>query len=133
MTLKALLEKYEGRKKRAYLDTEGNWTVGVGRNIEAVEFSDDEIDLMLSNDMKRVMRECETFPWFIDLTPARQHVVFNMVFNLGMDGFKGFKRMIRAIEKEDWVEAACQMIDSHWAAQVKSRAVELAVMMKGEG
>lgn len=133
MTLKGLLEKHEGRKKRAYLDSEGNWTVGVGRNIETAEFSDDEIDLMLNNDMKRVMHECETFPWFIDLTPERQHVVFSMVFNLGLEGFKKFKRMIAAIEKEDWVEAACQMVDSHWAAQVKTRAVELAVMMKGEG
>ena len=132
MTLKELLIKHEGKKRKAYLDTEGNWTVGVGRNLEAVDFSDDEIDLMLNNDMKRVLRDCETFPWFIELTPPRQQVVFSMVFNLGLDGFKEFKKMIKAIEKEDWVEAACQMIDSHWATQVKQRSVELAVMMKGE-
>ena len=39
--------------------------------------------------------------------------------------------MIKAIEKKDWVEAACQMIDSLWAVQVKAkRATKLANMMK---
>lgn len=131
-TLKEMLIKYEGRKRRAYLDPEGYWTVGVGRNIETAEFSDDEIELMLNNDIKRVLYACwHEFPWFADLTEARQNVVANMVYNLGLDGFKKFKKLIAAIEKEDWTEAACQMIDSKWAAQVKNRAVELAIMMKG--
>jgi lysozyme len=132
MTLRELLIKHEGKKRRAYLDTEGNWTVGVGRNLEGVDFSEDEIQLMLNNDMKRVLYACwHEFPWFADLNEDRQNVVANMVFNLGLEGFKKFKKMIAAIQKEDYVEAACQMVDSKWATQVKGRAVELAVMMKG--
>ena len=132
-SLRALLIKHEGIKGRVYADSEGVLTIGVGRNLEDVGVSYDEAMMMLEGDIKRVLYDCwHEFPWFAELSEARQVVVANMVFNLGLDGFKKFKRMIKAIEKEDWVEAACQMIDSKWAAQVKGRAVELAVMMKGE-
>lgn len=132
--LKELLMKHEGVKLKMYYDSEGVPTIGVGRNLEDVGLTHDEAMYLLNNDLKRVMNEClHEFPWFADLTEPRQCVVASMVFNLGLAGFKKFKRMIAAIEKEDWTEAACQMIDSHWAAQVKSRAVDLAVMMKGEG
>jgi lysozyme len=134
MTLRELLIKHEGIKGKVYADTEGILTVGVGRNLEDVGVSYDEAMLMLDNDIKRVLYACwHEFPWFADLTEDRQNVVANMVFNLGLEGFKKFKKMIAAIEKDDYIEAACQMIDSKWAAQVKGRAVELAVMMKGEG
>ena len=134
MSLKDLLMKHEGIKLKMYYDSEGVPTIGVGRNLEDVGLTHDEAMYLLNNDLKRVMNEClHEFPWFADLSEQRQCVVASMVFNLGLAGFKKFKKMIAAIEKEDWTEAACQMIDSHWAAQVKSRAVDLAVMMKGEG
>lgn len=134
MTLKDLLIHHEGIKGKMYYDSEGVATIGVGRNLEDVGVSYDEAMLMLDNDIKRVLYACwHEFPWFADLTEPRQNVVASMVFNLGLAGFKKFKKMIAAIEKEDWTEAACQMIDSRWAAQVKKRAVDLAVMMKGEG
>lgn len=132
MTLKELLIKHEGIKSKVYVDTEGILTVGVGRNLEDVGVSHDEAMVMLDNDIKRVLYACwHEFPWFADLNEDRQNVVANMVFNLGLEGFKKFKKMIAAIQRDDYVEAACQMVDSRWAAQVKSRAVELAVMMKG--
>lgn len=132
MTLKDLLIKHEGIKGKVYADSEGVLTIGVGRNLEDVGVSYDEAMLMLDNDIKRVLYDCwHEFPWFCELTEDRQNVVASMVFNLGLAGFKKFKRMIAAIEQEDWTEAACQMIDSKWAAQVKTRAVELAILMKG--
>lgn len=134
MTLKDLLIKHEGIKGKVYADSEGVLTIGVGRNLEDVGVSYSEAMLMLDNDIKRVLSACwHEFHWFADLSEDRQNVVASMVFNLGLEGFKKFKKMIAAIEKDDWVEAACQMIDSKWAAQVKTRAVELAILMKGDG
>ena len=131
-TLKDMLVKHEGIKLKVYADSEGVLTIGCGRNLEDVGVTRDEAMLMLDNDIKRVLYDCwHEFIWFADPTEDRQNVVASMVFNLGLEGFKKFKKMIAAIEKEDWTEAACQMIDSTWAAQVKTRAVELAVMMKG--
>ena len=133
MTLRDLLIKHEGIKGKVYYDTEGVATIGVGRNLEGVGVSVDEALLMLDNDIKRVLYDCwHEFRWFAELSEDRQNVVASMVFNLGLEGFKKFKKMIAAIEKDDFTEAACQMVDSKWAAQVKKRAVELAVLMKGE-
>ena len=55
----------------------------------------DESMLLLDNDIKRVLKACwHEFPWFIDLNEDRQSVVASMVFNLGLDGFKQFKKLI---------------------------------------
>lgn len=130
--LRNLLIKHEGIKGKVYYDTEGIATIGIGRNLEDVGVSVDEAMLMLDNDIKRVLYQCwHEFRWFADLSEDRQCVVASMVFNLGLEGFMKFKKMIAAIEREDFTEAACQMVDSKWATQVKGRAVELATMMKG--
>ena len=67
--LKKLLIKHEGKVLLPYEDTEGYLTIGVGRNLEAVGITEDECELMLKNDIKRVLRDLrrifenfETFP-----------------------------------------------------------------------
>lgn len=132
MDLKSLLLKHEGKKAKLYYDTRGIGTIGVGRNLEDVGLSDDEIMYLLDNDIKRVLNDCwHHLPWFGDLTQERQYVVISMVFNLGINGFLGFKKMIAAIQREDWQGAAMEMINSQWAVQVGQRAAELATMMRG--
>ncbi len=132
MLLKDLLIGHEGIKTKVYYDSRGIATIGVGRNLEDTGITTEEAMYLLENDIKRVIKECtKEFPWFLELCEYRQFVICSMVFNLGMDGFKDFKKCIKAIERQDWVEAACQMIDSLWAVQVKAkRATELANMMK---
>ena len=132
MLLRDLLISDEGIKTKVYYDSRGIATIGVGRNLEDTGITHDEAMYLLENDIKRCIQECtKAFPWFVELCEIRQFVVVSMVFNLGLDGFMDFKKMIKAIEKQDWVEAACQMIDSLWAVQVKAkRATRLANMMK---
>lgn len=133
MDLRAMLIKHEGRRSKLYFDSAGIGTIGVGRNLEDVGLSDEEIDYLLNNDIKRVLNECWThLPWFGDLSQERQYVVIDMVFNLGMAGFLKFKHTIAAIKREDWHEAAREMINSEWAAQVGKRAAELATIMAGK-
>lgn len=132
MDLKSLLLKHEGKKAKLYYDTRGIGTIGVGRNLEDVGLSDDEIMYLLDNDIKRVLNDCwHHLPWFGDLSQERQYVIISMVFNLGINGFLGFKKMIAAIQREDWQGAAREMINSKWAVQVGQRAAELATMMRG--
>jgi lysozyme len=51
-------------------------------------------------------------------------VIVDMVFNLGIQKFKGFKRAIAAIEAEDWSMAATELQNSVWYSQVGARARE---------
>ena len=57
-------------------------------------------------------------------------MIINMVFNLGMVGFKKFKRMIACLSVEDYEGASEEMLNSKWVKQVGNRAVRLAKQMK---
>lgn len=128
--IKALLIKHEAVRFKPYLDSKGKVTIGVGRNLEDVGLTPDEVMFMLDSDIARVRREALGFSWFGALDDARKDVVLSMLFNLGLDGFKGFRGMIAALQKKDYDRAASEMMNSVWASQVKRRAVELADMMK---
>lgn len=128
--LRAQLIRHEGKRKHPYRDTTGHLTVGVGRNIDAVPFSDDEIDLMLHNDIDRCIHDLVTFSWFPALDSVRQRALVDMRFNLGPGGFRGFKKFIAAMERGAYADASEHMLNSRWANQVGRRAIRLAFMVK---
>jgi len=58
-----------------------------------------------------------------------KQILFNMTFNLGETGLRGFEKMLTALSRKDYREAANQMEDSKWFGQVKSRGVDLVSRM----
>ena len=129
--LKASLVKHEGLRRTAYRDTADKLTIGVGRNIEAVGLSDDEIQLMLDNDINRAFEFCQThIDCFGSLDSVRQNVLVEMAFNLGGAGLAHFTKMLAALEKRDFAAAAEAMLASEWAKQVGQRATNLASAMR---
>ncbi len=52
-----ILRRHEGVKNTLYKCTSDKWTIGVGRNLEDVGLSDDEIDFLLQNDIERAIKE----------------------------------------------------------------------------
>lgn len=135
--LTELLKKHEGTgpikngNLMPYKDSEGLLTIGYGFCIERSGLTEEEAATILQIRVKKVHGQCnEQFDWFKTLTPARQAVVISMVFNLGMTGFKNFKRTIAHIDARDYQGAGAEMLDSKWAEQVKIRAHELSRMMK---
>ena len=131
--VKKALERDEGRIPYAYQDSEGYWTIGVGHLIDkrlGGRLPEHIIDALLEYDVERAVAEAETFWWFEGLSDVRKAVVVNMMFNLGLRKFKGFRRMIAALEREDYEAAADEMLDSKWARQVGQRAVRLAQQMR---
>jgi len=133
----AQLKNDEGETPHVYKDSEGYYTVGVGRLLDerrGGRLSHDEIDYLLNNDIDRTYyRLNHDFVWFNDLNDVRQEVLINMAFNLGMNGLKGFRRMIAAIQRDDWVDASREGLDSRWAEQVGDRAVRLMrALLTGE-
>lgn len=123
----------EGCKLKPYHDTVGKLTIGYGRNLDDVGISQLEAEVLLDHDLDKAEQQCmRAFYWFPVLSQARQRVVVEMVFNLGLAGFQGFTKTIAAIEGHDYSAAASQMLASKWAKQVKGRAIRLAdVMRKG--
>lgn len=121
----------EGRRKRIYVDTKGKVTGGVGRNLTDRDFSEDEIDLMLANDIKGVCYDLDrTFPWWRHMSEARQQALANMCFNLGLTRLLGFHNMLKAMASGLYQQAALEMEDSAWAHEVGDRSKRLAQMMR---
>ena len=125
------LRIHEGVEKTVYNDSEGIPTIGVGRNLRDRGLSDDEIDYLLSNDIDIVVKELDkVMPWWRDLDEVRQRVLCDLVFNLGMPRFSGFKKSISYMKQQMWDQAADELLDSKWARQVGRRAHTLSEMMR---
>jgi lysozyme len=126
-----MLIRHEGLRLKPYRDARNKLTIGVGRNLDDAGINREEALMLLNNDIATVRREIErAFPWVSRLNRVRKNVILDMVFNLGLPGFRRFKKTIAAIKAEDWENAAREMLDSQWAKQVGERAKELAAMMK---
>lgn len=121
----------EDRRKRIYVDTKGKITGGVGRNLTDRGFSEDEIDLMLKNDIDEVEKQLDAhLPWWRKLNDARQNVIANMCFNMGIDKLLGFKKTLELMNAGRYDAAALEMMDSDWAKQVHGRANRLSDTMR---
>src|SRR5690348_6786523 len=127
--LDKLLIRHEGIRLKPYRDTAGLLTIGVGRCIDRIGITEDEALYLLANDKARVIASCRQFEWFDKLDSIRQMVVVDMVFNLGIEGFKKFQKTIAYIRAGRYSDASAEMLRSAWAVQVGGRALELALMM----
>jgi lysozyme len=133
--LKTQLVRHEGLRLKPYRCTAGKLTIGVGRNLDDKGISPKEAMLLLDNDID----ETETWllaslPWVKSLDDARQRVLVNMAFNLGVPGLLAFKRTLASVERGEFGLAAAQMLESKWARQVGDdegqRAWELSQQMR---
>ena len=128
--LKEQLTRHENKRNKPYKDSVGKWTVGVGRNIDDVPFSEDEIALMFFNDIRKAINDAKKFDWFNELDEVRQSVIVNMIFNMGYAGFCEFRKTIKHIVRKEYKEAAKEMLDSPWEKQTGGRAHELSKLME---
>ena len=66
------------------------------------------------------------------LSPERKGTLSRMVYQLGLEGAKGFKNTLSAIEEGDFSKAANEMLDSKWFKQdTPTRAANEAYIMRG--
>ena len=129
-TLRASLIKHEGVRNLPYEDSVGELTIGIG-HLMARPISRAAIDQILTDDINDCIRDMDRscYGWR-NHDSARQNVLLEMCFNLGVSRLLGFKRMWAALQRKDYAEAAAEMLSSKWAEQVKGRAITLAEAMK---
>ncbi len=116
----------------AYPDTLGILTVGVGhahvargtvwtRPYAMSVFADDRRHSEIDLD--------HALPWWRALNPARQDVLANMAFNMGIGSLVRFYNTLAAMHAGNWQGAHDGMLASKWAGQVHGRARRLAQQM----
>lgn len=124
----------EGIRFKAYKCTAGVWTIGVGHTKgvgEGDKCTEAEAIDYLKSDIKDAERDLDVrFPWWRDLSEARQRALVNIAFNIGINRLIGFRRAMGALERGDFAEAAAEFLDSKWADQVKGRAQRIAELIR---
>jgi len=147
------IEHWEGRRNQTYTDTAGHPTVGVGFNLDAngardriaalgldydqvrsgvQSLTDARIDTLFDQSLNQAVHGArEVIPSFDALPDDKQIVIIDMVFNLGVGGFREFVHAIQAINNQDWATAAQQMQQSAWFHQVRARASADVNVMSG--
>jgi lysozyme len=135
MNLVRQLNGDEGRKPCVYQDHLGLWTIGIGRLVDdrkpGAGLRPKEMDYLLANDIEdRVQQLTARLPWFLQLDEARQGVLLNMSFQLGVDGLLAFKNTLALVQQGKYAEAADAMLQSKWAGQTPERAKRLSEQMR---
>lgn len=127
----SLLKKHEGLSYTLYKCPAGKLTIGYGHNIEDRGISAECADFILKEDREIAYRQVQNvISDFCFLDEARQYVLIDMCFNMGLSKLLAFKKMLAALKNKDYSTAAQEMLNSKWAAQVPKRAKELAKIMK---
>lgn len=129
------LRSDEGVRANVYQDSLGLWTIGVGRLVDDRRkgggLRTNEIDFMLNNDIEdRIENLTAKLPWFTNLDGARQGVLLNMSFQMGVEGLLQFKNTLAMVESGDYEGAAKGMLNSKWATQTPERAKRLSKQME---
>ena len=138
--LRKMIELHEGKRNYIYNDKTGKiitsktgkMTVGIGRNIEDVPLSEDEIQYLLSNDLKRTIDFLDKrfMPWWREMKEARQAVLIDMCFNLGGKKLMVFVNTLASMKAGHYATTVSNMEHSLWYKQVGTRARRLVDMMK---
>tara|TARA_E500000178_G_C16957187_1_gene724257 strand:- start:646 stop:1107 length:462 start_codon:yes stop_codon:yes gene_type:complete len=137
-SLKARIRAHEGVRTSMYLDSLGKATIGIGHLIqpherekfsEGVEISMELVEELFDLDLNRaaagaevLIEECVGH----DLPEHITEVILEMVFQLGTQGVRNFKKMWKAMRVKDWQKAAAEMKDSRWHSQTTKRCEHLA-------
>lgn len=129
--LHAMLLAQEGLRLLPYLDTQGNWTIGVGRNLTDKGIDQHEAMLLLNRDCADAIEDVQHVCSIYDhLSRPRQLVLISLAFNVGRARLAKFVRFLGAIHREDWEDAAAELLDSKAATQAPGRYTALAHMMR---
>jgi len=128
------IKRHEGFVSNAYKDSLGYLTIGYGRLIDKSKgggISETEAEYLLANDVNGVYEALNrSIPSFKRLNDARQGVLLNMAFQMGVHGLMQFKSTLNLIELGDYNAAADNMLKSLWASQTPNRAKEMATQMR---
>ena len=131
----------EGCKYEIYLDHLGLPTFGIGALVKendpeqgqpvGTPVDEERVRQRFNLDIAVTIDDCKVlYEDFDDLPEECQHIIANMMFNMGRPRLSKFKGMKAGVDARDWNRAADEMVDSRWYDQVTNRAKRLVARMR---
>ena len=130
--LLAQLRFEEGLRLEAYQDTQDVKSIAYGRNLLVKpDFNGQPIPERITPALAEQILRCDVqaaeagllqaWPDLAGLDAPRREACVQMAFQLGVQGFMGFRQLRRALLLRDWYQAYAQVLDSLAARQCPRR------------
>ena len=120
------IKQEEGFKGIVYKCTEGFDTIGFGTKLPLTK---GEAELILNHRLNQTKAQLTSYLYDLDIKQEAWDILFNLAYQLGVNGVLKFKKMIEALRAKDYKEASKQGLDSLWAKQTPNRANRLMKRM----
>jgi len=92
------------------------------------------VNTVFAEDMNMCVADCKRWTSDFDNLPEEvQHILCNMMFNMGYTRLSKFSKLKASIEKGNWKTASKEMKASKWYTQVTNRADRLVKRMESVG
>ena len=127
------LKRDEGFRGERYICPTGHPTIGFGTRLPLTEA---EGTMLLEYRLAKMEAHLSDQLLYrarivFDALPENvRRALLNMAYCLGVNGLLGFRKMLKAISKNEWDEAARECLDSKYAEQVKGRADRVAALLR---
>lgn len=142
--LYADLARDEGKRLRAYKDSLGYWTIGVGHllgdQMRMAEITEEECRILFDLDVETAESTCHSVfgqVSFVILDDVRQRALVNMAFNRGEQHMQesttitpAIRFALKTMRDDDWRAVSEAIKVSPWAKQIGKRAERLAYMLE---
>lgn len=152
----SLLKYEEGTKKKnqpcvAYKDTLNKPTIGYGKLCKNVNVTDDEEAKKVCADLASICTNSKALEWLSEdidekttciqkttnikaaydkASDYRKCIIISMAYQMGCQKLSTFVKTLNYMAKEDWDDAAIEMLDSNWARQTENRANRHSYVIK---
>lgn len=151
-SLKDQIGRHEGLSVKAYTDSVGKRTIGIGFNLDDnkelakrlfsqwkldynkvysgdVSLSSEQVQKLFELSLPIAVSVAKKFVKNFDQQPEEiKEVLINMSFNLG-NRLHQFEKTKEYLEAKDYKNASKEMLKSKWATQVGKRATELSAIV----
>ena len=134
--LKEEIKLHEGYRDTVYLDSLSKRTVGFGHLCvedhweDGKQYDKEYLEEIFKKDFNIALTDANKILEGKPVNHIAREVIIELVFNIGMPRTKKFVKMLSALDREDYGEAAFQIMDSLYARQVPNRANAIATKMR---
>lgn len=142
--LEEFIGNWEGVRAKAYKDSRGIWTIGIGFNLERSDASEilqnmginkkslisgkttltkEQISKLFANNLETAKSDAlEWIPNLAEHPKEIQMIIIDFAFNLGANKLNKFPKAQAAFKKGDYKTAAAELKNSAWYGQVGRRS-----------
>ena len=113
---------------------QGHPTIGYGWALDLDPMDEADADARARRTVTiRAAQLDSRLPWLARLDAVRRAVVFEVAYNTGVRGLLLFRRMLAALEADDYETAAAELLDSDAGRKLPTRYGVLAARLRAGG